>query len=299
MRTSGLAAALIAVVIASFGTSEAHAATPARSTRVSVVAAFYPLAYVAARVGGSRVEVSDLTPGGSEPHDLELTTTRRDAIETADLVIVMGHGFQPAIEDAAGARSHGTVKVLDALPIDAGRKRAVDPHVWLDPVLMQDIVALEARALSKVDAQRRAAYTSRADRLRRELASLDADYRAGLANCDRTLLVTSHEAFGWLAARYGLQQRGIAGFSPENEPDPRQFAELSDLARRKHVTTIFTESLVSPKIAETLAREAGGLRTDVLNPIEGLTDRQRRAGDDYFTLMRANLRKLRRALGCP
>ena len=126
-----------------------------------------------------------------------------------------------------------------------------------------------------------------------------AEYRAGLANCDRTLLVTSHEAFGWLAARYGLQQRGIAGFSPENEPDPRQFAELSDLARRKHVTTIFTESLVSPKIAETLAREAGGLRTDVLNPIEGLTDRQRRAGDDYFTLMRANLRKLRRALGCP
>jgi ABC-type Zn uptake system ZnuABC Zn-binding protein ZnuA len=127
--------------------------------------------------------------------------------------------------------------------------------------------------------------------------TLDGEYRAGLADCDRTLVVTAHEAFGWLAKRYGLHQQGVAGIDPDAEPDPKRLGELADLARAKSVTTVFTEALVSPKVAQTLAREAGGLDTVVLSPLEGLTDRERARGDDYLAVMRRNLEKLRGALG--
>jgi zinc transport system substrate-binding protein len=122
-------------------------------------------------------------------------------------------------------------------------------------------------------------------------------YRDGLAHCARRLIVTAHEAFGYLARRYGLRQEGVAGLSPDAEPDPERIAQLTDLARREGVTVVFTEELVSPRIADTLAREAG-VHTDVLNPLEGLTDRERRAGANYITVMDDNLRKLRTALDC-
>ena len=130
------------------------------------------------------------------------------------------------------------------------------------------------------------------------MTRLDKEYRAGLADCDRRVIVTAHEAFGWLAARYDLDQHGVAGIDPEQEPDPERLADLADLARREGVTTVFTEELVSPKVARTLAREAGGLETRVLSPIESLTEDERARGDDYLDVMRTNLRRLRAALGC-
>jgi zinc transport system substrate-binding protein len=111
-------------------------------------------------------------------------------------------------------------------------------------------------------------------------------------------VVSAHDAFGYLTDRYGLRNEGVAGLSPDAEPDARRLAELADLARDEGVTTVFTEELLSPEIAETLAREAGGLRTDVLNPLEALTGEQRRAGDDYVSVMEDNLAKIRVALGC-
>lgn len=277
--------------------STAAAATP----RVEVVAAFYPLAWAAERVGGTRVSVRNLTPAGTEPHDLELTPDQRDDIEDADVVLVLGRGFQPAVEDAAASRDRGTVELLDRLPV-TGSGRTVDdgldPHVWLDPGLMADIVDETAAALSAADPNGRAGYEARAAALRGELDALDARYSAGLAQCDRRLVVTAHDAFGYLAAAYDLQQEGVAGLSPDTEPDPKRLAALADLVERKGVTTIFTEELVSPKIARTLAREAGGLRTDTLNPLEGLTAKEIARGDDYVSVMDRNLARLRRALGC-
>jgi zinc transport system substrate-binding protein len=130
------------------------------------------------------------------------------------------------------------------------------------------------------------------------LLALHEDFETGLATCERNLLVTAHEAFGWLARRYGLRQEGIAGIDPESEPSPKRLAELADLVEEEGVTTIFTEDLVSPKVARTLAREAGGIRTEVLSPLESLTEAQRERGDDYLDVMRDNLTKLRAALGC-
>jgi zinc transport system substrate-binding protein len=213
----------------------------------------------------------------------------------------MGKGFQPAVEKVARDRDRGTIRILDRLSIAGGGKplvKAGDPHVWLDPVLMGRIVDDVRVALTKVDPAHARAFAANAAHLHAELDVLDTDYRTGLAHCDRHLLVTSHEALGYLATRYGLRQEGITGLSPDAEPSAKRLAELSDLADANGVTTIFTEALVSPKVGQTLAREAGGLTTAVLNPLEGLTDREVDRGDDYFSVMRSNLSKIQRGLGC-
>lgn len=288
--------------------------------KAQVVAAFYPLAETAEQVGGPRVDLTNLTSAGAEPHDLELTSDSVDAIEDADLVVVMGHGFQPAVEDAADDRDDGTLVVLDELPIDAEGKvveeeeeeggggeegeddaepaDVLDPHVWLDPVLMLDIVDAVTAAMVEAEPSSKVAFELHAESFKEEITALDEEYRTGLATCERRLLVTAHDAFGYLADRYGLQVEGVAGISPDAEPDPDRLAELADLAREQGVTTIFTEELVSPDIAETLAREAGGLQTEVLNPLEGLSGEESDAGEDYLSIMRANLEKIRTALGC-
>jgi zinc transport system substrate-binding protein len=263
--------------------------------RYEVVAAFYPLAEAARQVGGTVIEVTDLTPSGSEPHDLEPTTSVIDRIESADLVLVMGRHFQPSIESATNRKDDGLViTMLDALRIPKGDD---DPHVWLDPVQMMHIVRTIREALQIQDSENEARFLEGEREYLGQLEALDAEFRDGLANCRSRIIVTSHDAFGWLAKRYGLEQHSIAGLSPDQEPDPRRLSQLADLVRDEKVSTIFTEALVSPKVAETLAREAE-VTTEVLSPIEALTKRERDAGDDYLSLMRANLRKLRAALAC-
>jgi zinc transport system substrate-binding protein len=295
-----LVAVTLAACIALAG-SPARAATPSKR---HVVASFYPLAYAAQGVGDGRVTVANLTPSGAEPHDLELTPPQIDNVLDADLVLELGHNFQPAVEKSASERDGPTLKLLDVVGIHAGNQKvkegdpsALDPHVWLDPLLMRAIVTQVQRALTKLDPRGRALYRAHADTFRAQLDALDTRYRTGLAHCARNLIVTSHEAFGYLARRYGLRQEGVAGLSPDAEPDPQRIADLTDLAKREHVTVIFTETLVSPRIADTLAREVG-VHTDVLDPLEGLTPAEQKAGANYITVMDNNLHKLRTALGC-
>jgi zinc transport system substrate-binding protein len=264
-----LAGALVAT-----GCARTTARTPGGT---DVVAGIYPLAFVAERVGGAKVHVTTLTPPGAEPHDIELSPAQVGEVEQADLVLLV-HGLQAAL-DAAARGDH----VLDALSVGtpAAGSPANDPHVWLDPVRLRDIANAVAARLG-----------TSADALVADLDRLDADIRAALRGCARQDIVTSHEAFGQFAARYGLRQVGIAGLSPEAEPSPGRLAEIAAYVRDHHVTTIFTEALVSPKVAETVAREAH-VRTAVLDPIESVKD-----GDDYFTVMRRNVATLHTALGC-
>jgi zinc transport system substrate-binding protein len=300
-----LATAIVAIVLVCTGVACGDSSASNADGKVRVVAAFYPLAEAARQVGGVDVHVSNLTPIGAEPHDLELTPKSVDQILDADVVVEMGHGFQPAVEHAAEQRSGTTVVMLDELPIGAGdqqvedgSKHGLDPHVWLDPTLMARIVDTVRAALAKADPAHADDYATRARTYTTELARLDDEYRAGLRDCRVRDFVTSHEAFAYLAKRYGLQQRGVAGVSPEQEPSPDRIADLADLARREHVRVIFTEDFVSARIADTVAREAGGVRTEVLSPLEGLTEDQQHAGDDYLSVMESNLRKLQSALDC-
>lgn len=302
MRPAARGAACVAVAaIAACGGAQGGSA-PQGGAALTVAAAFAPLAEVARRVGGDAVEVRDLTPPGVEPHDLELTPDDVDGILDADLAVVLGNGFQPAVEDAVERRDGPVLAVLDAPGISGGdgvtSTLEDDPHVWLDPTRLAMIAGVVADALATVDAGGAADFAGNAEAYSRELMVLDDEMASGLRECDSRTLVTAHDAFGWLAHRYDLKAVGIAGISPDAEPDPRRLAELADLAVEEGVTTVFTEVLVPPEIAETLAREAGGINTAVLDPFEGITDEDREAGSSYATVMRENLAALRAGLGC-
>ena len=300
-RSTRLAIGLLAVALLLSGCGSTSSST---GDGESVVASFYPLAEAASRVGGDLVSVQNLTPPGVEPHDLELAPDDIEAISNADVIVYLGGGFQPAVEDAlAEAEDAVTVDALNAVATNAAPASeaeevlTVDPHVWLDPARYEEIVRAVADALAKADPANESTYAANAQAYFAQIAALDEELRAGLSDCARTTIVTSHEAFGYLAGAYGLTQVGILGLSPEAEPDPRRLAELRDLVERERVTTIFAEELVSPKVAETLANEAG-VEVAVLNPIESLTDAQEKAGEDYLSLMRENLDTLRKALDC-
>jgi zinc transport system substrate-binding protein len=263
----------------------------AESGRTDVVAAFYPLAFAAEQIGGDRVSVTNLTPPGAEPHDVELTPKEVAHIQRADVVLYLSHGFQPAVEQALGQAQGKQVDALAGIDLRNGVGDEVgesDPHVWLDPVLFADVVQRVGTALGS---------EKRANALAARIRGLDGEYRSGLAHCARREFVTSHAAFGYLAARYHLHQIAITGIEPEAEPSAQSLASLARLIRRDHVTTVFFETLVSPKLAETVAREAGAT-TAVLDPIEGLTPSEESRGEDYLSLMRGDLAALRKALGC-
>ena len=250
-----------------------------------VVASFYPLAYAANAVAGPGVEVTNLTPPGAEPHDLDLSPADVQRVHDADLVLLLGRGFQPALEQAA-ERARRVVRLLEAPGLRALPN--ADPHVWLDPLRYALVIERIGRELRARDA---------ADRLIARLRALDAEYRGALADCRRREIVTSHAAFGYLAARYGLEQIAVTGLSPEAEPSPRDLERAVSLVRATAATTVYLEPLVSPRTARTVARETNS-STRVLDPIEGLTEDQARRGEDYFSLMRANLVALREGLEC-
>jgi zinc transport system substrate-binding protein len=286
----------------------------ATAAKLNVVAAFYPLQFVAEKVGGDAVSVTNLAKPGAEPHDLELNADQVAQISDAKVVVFL-KGFMPAVDEAveqqAADRSFDVSTAVPLLDPPAGHEEhegeeagaeeehaeeagGKDPHVWLDPTRLATIGEKVAERLGQADPDRAADYTARAATLRSELDALDKEYAAGLKTCQRREIVTSHSAFGYLADRYDLEQIGISGLTPEDEPSPQRLAEVATEAREHKATTIFFETLVSPKVAETIASEVGA-KTAVLDPIEGL---QPGSSDDYFSVMRKNLAGLQPALGC-
>jgi zinc transport system substrate-binding protein len=281
---------------------------------LAVVAAFYPLQFVAEQVGGDAVTVTNLVKPGAEPHDLELNPRQVAQVADARLVVYL-KGFQPdldaAVEQEAADRAFDVTTISPLLDERSGAnhegtheepeageshgpEESRDPHIWLDPARLATVADRLADRLAEVDPARATYFRDRAAGLRQPLGQLDAEYADGLATCQRREIVTSHAAFGYLADRYRLRQVAITGLSPEEEPSPGRLAEVAEQARQLKTTTIFFETLVSPEVSETLAKEVGA-RTAVLDPIEGL---QPGSGGDYLSVMRANLATLRTALGC-
>jgi zinc transport system substrate-binding protein len=274
---------------------------------VQVAAAFYPLQFVAERVGGAHVSVENLTVPGKEPHDLALTIQETATLADADLV-VFEHGFQPAVDEGVATTAEG--EVVDAAEVVELRHEDeeehvegeedhdhgdVDPHFWQDPLLLADLGDAVADALTEIDAEHTDEYAANAVALREDLEALDASYVAGLAGCERDTVVVSHDAFGYLE-KYGLHFEAIAGLSPDAEPTPSDLGRLLQLIEDDGITTVFGERLAPPALVDTLARDAG-VDTAVLDPAEGLIDETE--GEDYVTLMEQNLAALRTANGCP
>ncbi|HEU4947738.1 MAG TPA: metal ABC transporter substrate-binding protein [Kribbella sp.] len=303
-RTLALVAgcAALAATLAGCGGSDAAGS----SDKLSVVASFYPLEFIAEEVGGDAVEVTTLTAPGVEPHDLELTPKQVGSIAEAK-VVLYEKKLQPAVDQAVEQNAEDAgfdiapAAHLEATgadfegPADSGAADALDPHFWLDPVRYAEVVTAVADRFVQLDSANAAGYLQRAEALRAELTKLDADYKAGLKTCKLQTFVTSHEAFAYLAKRYGLRMIGIAGFTPDAEPTPARIKEVQDIVREQQITTIFYEELVSPKVAESIARDLK-VKTAVLSPIEGLTDAD--TGETYLSLMRENLQELQKANGC-
>ncbi|MGP4111074.1 metal ABC transporter substrate-binding protein [Streptomyces sp. 4N509B] len=297
---------------------------------LDVVASFYPLEFLAERIGGEHVSVSTLTEPGVEPHDLEISPQQTAELTEADLVLYL-EGLQPAVDDAvaqsgvehvveatslttlleAGAHEHEHGEeehaedehadehaedehAEDEHAEDGHDHGGTDPHVWLDPVRFAEIADGVADALAEADPDHADAYQRNGDRLADELATLDTEFREGLATTETRTFITNHSAFGYLAHRYDLHEESIAGLDPESEPSGERMRELNDIARENDVTTVFFETLASDETARTLADDLG-LEVAVLDPVEGITDES--AGDDYLAVMRANLDALRTALG--
>ncbi|WP_309648556.1 metal ABC transporter solute-binding protein, Zn/Mn family [Nocardioides sp.] len=277
------------------------------SDGVQVVAAFYPLQYVAGRVAGDLAEVTNLTQPGGEPHDLDIDPRATGQIVDAD-VVVHETGFQPAVDSSVGANATGEVvdaaEVVDLRSLEDEEHTAddghgheandLDPHFWQDPLRMADLGDAVAESLAAVDPDNAETYTAHAADLRADLEALDASYSRTLSDCERQTVVVSHDAFGYLT-KYGLVMEPIAGLSPEAEPTPADLARLQDLITTDGITTVFAERLGTTKIADSLASDVG-VATAVLDPIEGLGDET--ADQDYLSLMESNLAELAKANGC-
>ena len=263
------------------------------STTPNIVAAFYPLQYAAQQVGGSDVTVKNLTQPGVEPHDLELSAAQVAEISQADLVLYI-KGFQPAVDDAIAQQAlDRSIDVTSALELLSGPDGA-DPHVWLDPANMSKIGEIIAGRLSTIEPTKAAAFARNSSALTNSMKALTTEFTSGLARCKTKSLVVSHDAFGYLAHVFGFTQVGISGLNPEAEPSPARMRDVAEVIRANNVTTIYYETLVDPKVAQTIADETGAAAV-MLDPLEGLGPS---STGDYLSVMKSNLATLKQGQRC-
>ena len=287
MTTLRLLAAVVVISLGFLGGcgggSSASGAAP------TVVTAFYPLHYVAERIAGEHANVENLTSPGVEPHDLELTVQQTTEVADVDVAFYQ-KGFQPAVDEAIEQSGPDqVVETTEVVPFGD------DPHFWLDPIRLSEVAAAFEQEMARVDPEHAADYARNLNSLQADLATLDTSYRTGLAQCEISTVVVSHDAFGYLA-KYGPEFEPISGLSPDAEPSPVHIAELQELVKSQNLTTVFSETLASPELADTLADDLG-IETRVLDPIEGLGETT--ADEDYLSLMRQNLSALQEANRCP
>ncbi|WP_406727636.1 metal ABC transporter substrate-binding protein [Streptomyces sp. GD-15H] len=321
------AAAATAITALALGTLSAcssdSSAAAGGSDKFDVVASFYPMAFLAEQIGGAHVNVTSLTQPGQEPHDLEISAKQTAQLEETDAALYL-KGLQPTVDEAivqSGVQTKidaATLTSLEAPGAEADTHEdevegehageaesgheghghetegGTDPHVWLDPVKYAEVAEGVGKAFEKADPDHAADYEKNTEALVGKLNDLDVRFETGLEDRKTDVFITTHAAFGHLAGRYGLVQEAINGLDPESEPSAARVKQLSETAKADGVTTVFYETLVSDKTAKTVARDAG-LRTDVLDPLEGITEKSR--GDDYFQVMESNLKSLQTALG--
>ncbi|MEU1599009.1 metal ABC transporter substrate-binding protein [Streptomyces sp. NPDC005708] len=305
------ATAATALGIAALSACSTDSAAAGNTDKFDVVASFYPMAFLAEQIGGDHVHVTSLTQPGQEPHDLEISARQTAQLQESDAVLYLKN-LQPSVDDAV-AQSEIKTKIdaaslttLEEHGNEVGGHAAEhdthqgeesggkDPHIWLDPVRYAQVAEGVGKAFEKADPDHAADYRKNTAALVKRLDGLDTEFKAGLANTKTKVFVTTHAAFGYLAERYGLTEEAINGLDPESEPSAARVKDLEKMAKADGVTTVFYETLVSDKTAKTIAQDAR-LKTDVLDPIEGITDKSR--GKDYFAVQEANLKALQTALG--
>lgn len=282
--------------------------------KLNVMASFYPMYDFAVKIGGDKINVKNMVPAGTEPHDWEPATKDITGLEKADVFVYSGAGMEHWAEDVLKTLKNKNLTAVEAssgITLMKGHEHEegeskeaadeehehgeFDPHVWLSPVNAKKEMENIKDAFVKADPANEAYYQANYETYASKFDELDKKYKDTLSPLPNKSVVVAHEAFGYLCNAYGLTQMGIEGLTPDSEPDPARMAQVIDFVKENKVKTIFFEDLVSPKVAETIAKETGA-KTEVLNPLEGLTDEQLKNGDDYFTVMEKNLTVLKEAL---
>lgn len=268
--------------------------TKQNPNKLQIVTSFYPMYFFTSQITGDKADVYNVTPASAEPHDYEPTTQDITQIENSNLLVLQGGNLE-----AWGSKIKEALSNSSARIVTAGDRLFTkqDPHVWLDPVLAKQEAHNITNALISIDRKNATYFQDNEKVLDAKLDALNQEYKQGLSSCQKKDIITSHAAFGYLAARYGLTQVSISGISPDQEPSVKELAQLSDFVKKNSIKYIFFESLVSPKLAQTIATETGA-QTLVLDPIEGIPDDQLKQGTNYFTIMKQNLTNLQIALGC-
>ncbi len=272
------------------------------SSKIKVNTSFYPLYFFASEIGGERAEVNNITPAGAEPHDYDPTARDIAEIEKSNLLILNGG------VEAWGNKMQENLNNTPVTVVIAGKglltkelleegEKIQDPHIWLDPQLAKKEVSKITEGFITVDPSNKSFYQNNQENLDDKLDALDQKFKKGLSTCHEKDIITSHAAFGYLAARYGLNQVSISGLSPDEEPSSKQLIEVANFAKEHNIRYIFFESLVSPKLSETIAHEVGA-KTLVLDPLEGISDDESKQGKNYLTVMEENLSNLQEALQC-
>lgn len=283
--------------------------------KLAVTASFYPMQFLAEKIGGKHVSVTSLTSPGTEPHDLELSPKQTAQLGESDAIVYL-KGVQPAVDEAV--KQSGVKHTADAASFttleshgaevgghgheehghaghDHGDESGLDPHIWLDPVKYAEAAKGVGKTFAAADPAHKADYEKNTAALVKQLDELDQEYKDGLKNRKSDTFITTHAAFGYLAERYGLTEEAISGLDPEaTDVSGSRVKELQALAKKHDVHTVFFETLTSPDMAKTLAKDVHA-KTDVLDPIEGITKKSR--GDDYLSVMESNLKALQKALG--
>ncbi len=283
--------------------AEQNISPPSTTNKIQVTTSFYPLYFFTSEIAAGIVDIYNVTPAGAEPHDYEPTSQDIARIENSKLLILNGSKLEPwADKIKSDLEEKNTVVValgdnLANQQLQEDGETIQDPHIWLSPKIAKQEAKTIAQNLMGIDSANSFAYQINLQNLEKKLDDLDSRYKEGLANCETRDIITSHAAFGYLAADYNLNQVPISGLSPDAEPSAKQLAEVADFAKKNKVKYIFFESLVSPKLSQTIAQEIGA-QTLVLNPIEGLSDEEISSGKNYFTEMNNNLANLRIALQC-
>jgi zinc transport system substrate-binding protein len=276
--------------------SQAHPST------LTVTASFYPLAEFAQKVGGDKVHVHNLTPAGSEPHDFDPSPLDLVLLQNSQVFVYNGAGLELWLNKISDDVKQKVIMVnasegMTLLKSSADKTANTDPHVWMDPVLAIQEVEQIKLGLTKADPTNAPMFEHNATAYQKQLSDLDAEFQKGLAQCQTREIVTSHNAFQYLAQRYHLKVLSISGLSPDEEPSPKKLVEVVEFAKQHHVKYIFFETLVSSKLSETIGKETGA-QTIAFNPLEGLTPAEIKAGKDYISIQQENLAALRTALQC-
>lgn len=282
------------------------------ANKLNIYTSFYPMYDFAVKVGGDKVNVTNLVPAGTEPHDWEPSTTDLANLEKANLLVYSGAGMEHWVDKVVGSLTNKeliTVEASKGIALQEGHhhdeeeadqdeheeESAYDPHVWISIRNAKAEMKTIKNALVQADPDNTAYYEENYADYAKKFDELDQKFTDQLSALPNKTIVVAHEAFGYLCSDYGLTQMGIEGLSADSEPDPARMAEIIRFARDNNVKTIFFEELVSPKTAEAIASEIG-VKTDMLNPLEGLTEEQLAAGEDYLSVMEKNLETLVAAL---